>query len=84
MVADVLAVDEEHGAIVGGADVEEGACPGLGRVVEVALVPEQALVVVERVAAAYSNRQAPSASGTFAKSYSKSPLGVAGASGSSK
>src|SRR5271168_5101876 len=47
VVADVLAVDEEVGAIVGGPDVEEGARAGFRSVVEVVLIPEHALVVVE-------------------------------------
>jgi len=47
VLADGLAVDEDVRAVVGGADVEEGAVAGLGGVAEVALVPERALVEPE-------------------------------------
>ena len=40
-------VDPDEGAVVGGADVEEGAGVGLGGVLEVALVPDGAFVVEE-------------------------------------
>jgi hypothetical protein len=42
-----LLVDPDVGAVVGRADVEEGAGAGFGLGIEVALVPDDALVVEE-------------------------------------
>jgi hypothetical protein len=44
VVAETLAVDPDVGAVVGGADVEEGAGVGGGGEGEVALVPDDAFV----------------------------------------
>ena len=47
VLAGFFGVDPDEGAVVGGAEVEEGACVGLGGVLEVALVPDGAFVVEE-------------------------------------
>ena len=47
VLADFLGVDPDEGAVVGGADVEEGAGVGFGGVVEVLFVPDGAFVVEE-------------------------------------
>src|ERR1700679_1117107 len=47
MLADFFGVDPDEGAVVGGADVEEGAGVGLRGEVEVFLIPDDSLVVEE-------------------------------------
>ena len=47
VLADFLGVDPDESAVVGGADVEEGAGAGFGGVLEVALVPDGAFVIEE-------------------------------------
>ncbi len=47
VLADFFGVDPDEGAVVGGAEVEEGAGVGLGGVLEVLLVPDGAFVVEE-------------------------------------
>ncbi len=47
VLADLFGVDPDEGAVVGGAEVEEGAGAGFGGVLEVALIPDGAFVVEE-------------------------------------
>jgi len=47
VLTDFLGVDPDEGAVVGGAEVEEGASVWLGGVLEVSLVPDDALVTEE-------------------------------------
>jgi len=47
VLADFFGVNPDEGAVVGGADVEEGAGVGLGGVFEAALIPDGAFVVEE-------------------------------------
>ncbi len=49
VIADVLAVDEDGGRIIGGAEVNEDVRVRLWLVREIPFVPEQALVIEERI-----------------------------------